>query len=137
VTQETDNRKPSSHRRLSRLRARLQATRDDARGIALQTIIIMVVLLVIAGGVAAALLARGQEATTQLEAQSVQVDLGAITSESFCASSGYHWNSTHDACQLAVYAVGSHGTMNALECERNGFRFDSTESSANKCKQLT
>ena len=40
----------------------------DARGIALQTVIIMVVLLAIAGGVAAVLLSRGGEAVTRYRA---------------------------------------------------------------------
>ena len=43
----------------------------DARGIALQTVIIMVVLLAIAGGVAAVLLSRGGEAVTDIERQQI------------------------------------------------------------------
>ena len=65
MTQETTHRKPSG------LRARLRATRNDERGIALQTVIIMVVLLAIAGTVAAVLFSRASDVTGELEAQDV------------------------------------------------------------------
>ena len=61
MTQETTHRKPSG------LRARLQATRNDERGIALQTVIIMVVLLAIAGTVAAVLFNRADTVTSELQ----------------------------------------------------------------------
>ena len=88
MTQETTHRKPS------RLRARLRATRNDERGIALQTVIIMVVLLAIAGGIAAVLLSRGQEAENQLASQAVGVNTWAATTENQCNSLGGSWETT-------------------------------------------
>ncbi|MXZ16195.1 MAG: hypothetical protein F4Y76_11895 [Acidimicrobiales bacterium] len=60
-----------------RLRAALRRARRDARGVALQTVIVIVVLLMIAGGVSAVLLSRSSDVVGQLEAQGV----GAITED--------------------------------------------------------
>ncbi|MXX44049.1 MAG: hypothetical protein F4Z53_13470 [Acidimicrobiales bacterium] len=61
------------------IRQRVRSAGCDARGIALQTVVIMVVLLVIAGSVAAVLVSRGAEVTGQLE----ETGIGAI-SETTC-----------------------------------------------------
>lgn len=63
----------------------------DTRGIALQTVIIMVVLLVIAGGVAAVLLARGNEAVSDLQDTEVGRDLGEINNGVLCSEAGGSW----------------------------------------------
>lgn len=72
----------------------------DTRGIALQTVIIMVVLLVIAGGVAAVLLARGNEAVTDLETTEV-VNRSAenFNSRALCEAAGHSWNTATPACE--------------------------------------
>ena len=59
----------------------------DARGIALQTVIIMVVLLAIAGGVAAVLLNRGGEAVQDIERQDITRDAGDFSGDSLCLGS--------------------------------------------------
>ena len=77
MTQENnDQRAPS------RLRARLQQSRHDTRGIALQTVIIMVVLLAIAGAVVAVLLSRTGEVTGELE--NADVTATTIDTEGEC-----------------------------------------------------
>ena len=88
MTQENnDQRAPS------RLRARLQQSRHDTRGIALQTIIIMVVLLAIAGAVAAVLFSRASEETDRLE-DSESVEVYAIESDTLCRTAGHTWENT-------------------------------------------
>ena len=90
MTQEADNRKPS------RLRARLQAARDDVRGIALQTIIIIVVLLAIAGAVAIALQQRAGDEIENLESSgSSNLVFYGITAQTLCAVQGGTWTATH------------------------------------------
>ena len=64
----------------------------DARGIALQTVIIIVVLLAIAGAVAGVLLTRGTEATTQLEETDVVRDAHEYGSETLCEAAGFTWD---------------------------------------------
>lgn len=63
----------------------------DARGIALQTVIIIVVLLAIAGAVAGVLLQRGGEATSQLEDTDVVQSIYTYRSESLCKAVGGEW----------------------------------------------
>ena len=70
----------------------------DARGIALQTVIIMVVLLAIAGGVAAVLLSRGGEAITDIERQDITRDAADFTGDSLCLAAGYSWNTGTKVC---------------------------------------
>ena len=70
----------------------------DARGIALQTVIIMVVLLAIAGGVAAVLLSRGSEAVTDIERQDISRDAADFTGDSICLAAGYSWNTSAKSC---------------------------------------
>ena len=65
---------------LRKLRAALRRAASDARGVALQTVIVIVVLLMIAGGVSAVLLTRSSDVVGQLEAQGI----GALT-EASCA----------------------------------------------------
>ena len=126
MTQETTHWEPSG------LRARLQATRNDERGIALQTVIIMVVLLAIAGGIAAVLLTRAQSATDQLEAQSFSADLSTMN-KTFCQSSGYYWDtddSGDDHCQISEgvpTALQGDGSSTITECRNRGLGFDATD----------
>ena len=70
----------------------------DARGIALQTVIIMVVLLAIAGGVAAVLLSRGGEAVRDIERQDISRDAADFTGDSLCLAAGYSWNTSATTC---------------------------------------
>ena len=72
----------------------------DARGIALQTVIIMVVLLAIAGGVAAVLLSRGSAAVTDIERQDITRDAGDFTGASICAAAGHSWNVGGAVCKV-------------------------------------
>ena len=65
----------------------------DQRGIALQTVIIMVVLLAIAGAVAAVLFSRAQDATTELESQSVNSSAYAARTATACAAANGTWTS--------------------------------------------
>ena len=65
----------------------------DARGIALQTVIIMVVLLAVAGGVAAVLLNRGGEAITDIERQDISRQASDFSGEALCEAAGYKWSS--------------------------------------------
>ena len=64
----------------------------DARGIALQTVIIMVVLLAIAGGVAAVLLNRGGQAVTDIERQQITRSASEFTGSALCHAAGHSWN---------------------------------------------
>ena len=70
----------------------------DARGIALQTVIIMVVLLAIAGGVAAVLLSRGGEAVRDIERQDISRDAADFSGKSLCEAAGYTWVVASKAC---------------------------------------
>ena len=63
----------------------------DARGIALQTVIIMVVLLAIAGGVAAVLLSRGGEAVTDIERQQISRSAADFSGSALCGAAGFTW----------------------------------------------
>lgn len=63
----------------------------DARGIALQTVIIIVVLLAIAGAVAGVLLTRGGEATSQLERTDVVQSSYRYNNETLCRAAGFQW----------------------------------------------
>ena len=63
----------------------------DARGIALQTVIIMVVLLAIAGGVSAVLLNRGAEAVTEIENQNITRSPADFKSSALCVAAGHAW----------------------------------------------
>ena len=69
----------------------------DARGIALQTVIIMVVLLAIAGGVAAVLLNRGGEAVTDIERQQISRQASEFSGSALCRGSRVRSGPT--ACQ--------------------------------------
>ena len=70
----------------------------DARGIALQTVIIMVVLLAIAGGVAAVLLNRGGEAITDIERQEISRQANDFSGEALCEAAGFAWSSATTTC---------------------------------------
>ena len=76
----------------------------DRRGIALQTVIIMVVLLVIAGAIAAVLLARGQQATSELERQDITQAASAYRHKRLCQVAGYTW----DTNQADSVTTGPH-----------------------------
>lgn len=67
----------------------------DARGIALQTVIIIVVLLAIAGAVAGVLLTRGGEAVDQLEEQEITRNLATIDNEALCSAANGNWTGTN------------------------------------------
>ena len=64
----------------------------DARGIALQTVIVMVVLLAVAGGVAAVLLTRGGEAIDDIENQQISRQAGNYNNERLCDAAGFVWS---------------------------------------------
>ena len=64
----------------------------DARGIALQTVIIMVVLVVIAGAVTAVLVNRAGTETTRLENVDSQLDADQYPTEVLCEQAGHTWN---------------------------------------------
>ncbi len=66
----------------------------DARGIALQTVIIMVVLLAIAGGVSAVLLTRGGEAVDNIERTDITRDAGDYSNETLCEAAGFTWTTS-------------------------------------------
>ena len=76
----------------------------DARGIALQTVIIMVVLLAIAGGVAAVLLNRGGEAVTDIERQQISRQASEFSGSSLCQAAGFIWSSAgaNSGCNAAA-----------------------------------
>jgi len=71
------------------VRGRLPRIAADARGIALQTVIIMVVLLAIAGAVAGVLLTRGGEAVEDIERQDISREAGDFTSRALCEAAGF------------------------------------------------
>ena len=73
------------------LRGRASSLIADARGIALQTVIIMVVLLAIAGGVAAVLLARGGEAVSEIENQKITRSASDFKASALCEAAGHSW----------------------------------------------
>lgn len=79
-------------------RDKLPKLAADARGIALQTVIVMVVLLAIAGGVAAVLLTRGGQAVTDIENQEIARDLADYSNETLCSAAGGSWTTSPDAC---------------------------------------
>ena len=68
----------------------------DARGIALQTVIIMVVLVVIAGAAATILVSRAGEETDRLEDADSKVDAAEYGSETLCEQADYQWDDTTD-----------------------------------------
>ena len=77
----------------------------DARGIALQTVIIMVVLLAIAGGVAAVLLSRGGEAITDIERQQISRQASEFSGSALCKAAGFVWSSATSSCHAAAAVV--------------------------------
>ncbi len=66
----------------------------DARGIALQTVIVMVVLLAIAGGVSAVLITRGGEAVDDIEEQQITRTAGDYGNSALCEAAGFTWSSS-------------------------------------------
>ena len=74
-------------------RNRLPRLSVDARGIALQTVIVMVVLLAIAGAVAGVLLSRGSEAISEVEDQNITI-ASRFTVQSACENAGFTWSSS-------------------------------------------
>ena len=80
------------------LRGRASSLIADARGIALQTVIIMVVLLAIAGGVAAVLLSRGGEAITDIERQQISRSAGDFSGSALCKAAGFTWATATSTC---------------------------------------
>lgn len=64
----------------------------DARGIALQTVIIMVVLLAIAGGVSAVLITRGGEAVEDIQQQQIARTAGDYGNQTLCEAAGFNWS---------------------------------------------
>ena len=71
------------------LRHRLPRLVADARGIALQTVIIMVVLLAVAGAVAGVLLTRGSEAVSDIERQQIARQPSDYNSIALCKAAGF------------------------------------------------
>ena len=74
------------------LRHRLPRPVADARGIALQTVIIMVVLLAVAGAVAGVLLARGGDAVADIEAQQIARQAQDYSRKALCEAAGFTWS---------------------------------------------
>ena len=83
-------------------RRRVSGFVADARGIALQTVIIMVVLLAIAGGVAAVLLNRGGEAVTDIERQDISRDASEFSGSALCEAAGFVWSTASSSCHAAA-----------------------------------
>lgn len=79
------------------LRNRIPRLASDARGIALQTVIVVVVLLAIAGAVAGVLLTRGGQAVGELEETDVTVDLATIKNATLCTKAGGSYSGTGTA----------------------------------------
>ena len=63
-----------------------QRPRTNQQGIALQTVIVIVVMLVIAGGVSGALLSRGSDVISDLEA--ADINAAVISSQEECVDAG-------------------------------------------------
>ena len=80
------------------LRPQLARLETDARGIALQTVIIMVVLLAVAGGVAAVLLSRGGEAVSDIERQDISRQASDFSGAALCQAAGFVWSGSPAAC---------------------------------------
>ena len=68
----------------------------DARGIALQTVIIMVVLVVIAGAVTAVLVTRAGEETDRLDEADSELDANQYPNEALCEQAGHNWTPDGD-----------------------------------------
>ena len=80
----------------------------DARGIALQTVIIIVVLLAIAGAVAGVLLQRGGEATNQLEETNVVREASEYNSYTLCVAAGFQpYNSASTPVKMTAAPTDS------------------------------
>ena len=77
-------------------RHRPSLTVADARGVALQTVIVIVVLLAIAGAVAGVLLARGGEAVAEAERQDITRAATEFSNKKLCEAYGFTW--TAAAC---------------------------------------
>ena len=78
------------------LRNRLPQAVADARGIALQTVIVIVVLLAIAGAVAGVLVARGGEVVEDLQEAPTDVPMN----ETVCKANGGAWDSSDEECDF-------------------------------------
>ena len=131
MTQETTYRKPSG------LRARLRATRNDERGIALQTVIIMVVLLAIAGTVAAVLLSRASDVTGELENQDITATTVDTEAECLNTSMGDlprgNWTGGN-TCTWVDPDGNNGGNVTRARCSLVGGAFDEKGNSAEECK---
>ena len=94
----------------------------DARGIALQTVIIMVVLLAIAGGVAAVLLNRGGEAVTDIERQQISRQASEFSGSALCEAAGFDWWTASKTCNAAARQLASYYTT-AAACNNSPENF--------------
>ena len=73
-------------------RGRSPKLASDARGIALQTVIVMVVLLGDRGAVAAVLLTRGGEAVSEIERQQITRSAAEYPNEALCEAAQFSWD---------------------------------------------
>ena len=103
------------------LRNRLPRAAADARGIALQTVIIMVVLLAVAGAVAGVLLTRGGEAVSEVERQDITRDATEFNNSGLCEGYGFTWDgSCKTAAAAVVHAASSHLDQPSCESTAGG-----------------
>lgn len=82
---------------------RLPIVAPDARGIALQTVIIMVVLLAIAGAIAGVLITRGEQAVADVERQQISRTAADYSRQSLCEAAGFSWSNT--ATNVGTFCV--------------------------------
>lgn len=100
----------AAHLALRERRPQLQA---DARGIALQTVIVIVVLLAIAGAVAGVLITRGEAEVARFQDQST-TGPARYNAEQTCKNGGYGWDASHSAGQKCFQTVTNKAACDAL-----------------------
>lgn len=109
------------------LRGWLPYTAGDARGIALQTVIIMVVLLAIAGAIAGVLLTRGGEAVSDVERQEISRSPENFNTQPLCRAAGFEWQdiSGTDYC--------ASGDTTSAACEAKRYEWRTSLGGSSKC----
>ena len=99
-----------------KIRRRLAAFAADERGIALQTVIIMVVLIAIAGAIAAVLVARGNQAVSEIERTNITSQPSNYSSETLCQAAGFKW--VNSGCQASdAQDPGAGGALTAFQTQ--------------------
>ena len=110
----------------------------DARGIALQTIIVMVVLLAIAGAVTAVLLTTAGRTTQEAEGADVTTKIDSqaeCEGTSLVGSAVGDWTATTTTCEFESTTAGiGNGGMSASECRLRGGTFTASATATGKAK---